>query len=235
MLRLLIAASFALLLIHSPASRAAATSCPSPFSGAGDAFFYNASAGSGACGLQWVDADYIVAMNSPQWAGSVHCGECLRVTGPAGTVVAKVVDECPDCPSGTLDLSVNTFLAVGADLALGRVPIEWERVECPVSGPLSFRFAPGSSPFWLSLQVREHRYGVAAMSMLHQGSYQPMLRNNNNYFVLATGTDTIPVQVRITSTTGEVLEQTFDNIEGDSTGTAQFAACEPIFSDGFEG
>lgn len=235
MLRPLIAAPL-LFFVTVSAAFAAAAACPAPFNGAGNAFFYDAQSPA-ACDLGWVDSDHVVAMNRAQWQGSIHCGECLRVIGPHGTVVAKVVDECPECLDGELDLSPRTFLAIAGDLALGRAPVMWERIACPTSGPLVFSLTDTSNPFYVSLLVREHRYGVADVALLHQGTYQPMSRNNNNRFIFTDASAVSqPLQLRVTATTGEVLEQTLPNFSSQNlAGAAQFAPCEAVFEDGFEG
>ncbi len=60
----------------------------------------------------------------------MHCGECLAVTGPLGSTLVKVVNLCPSCIESDLDLSYAAMATI-ADPVLGRVPIQWERVECP--------------------------------------------------------------------------------------------------------
>jgi expansin (peptidoglycan-binding protein) len=210
--------------------------CPAPFTGAGDGTYYTEIGGSGTCALEWTAGEHIAAINAAQWEGSVHCGECLAVTGPLGSTVVKVVSQCPDCAEGDLDFSYAAMAAI-ADPILGRVPIQWERVACPTSGPLQFQFE-GSNPYYLKLQVRDHRYGVQSVSVFHNGAYQPMVRNFDNHFVYQPGSIVAdPIDVRITATTGEVLQQSVGPLinDVDLPGTAQFALCpDDLFKNGFE-
>jgi expansin (peptidoglycan-binding protein) len=52
------------------------------------------------------------------------CGKYINATGPKGSVRVKIVDTCPPCVKGDLDLSPAAFNEI-ADFAAGRVPISW--------------------------------------------------------------------------------------------------------------
>jgi expansin (peptidoglycan-binding protein) len=94
----------------------------------GEATYYNAT-GTGSCGVPF-PSDYLVAaMNQAQYQKS-YCGKCVSVTGPNGTVVVRILDLCPGCKPGGLDLSETAFKQI-ADLSAGRVPITWHFVSCP--------------------------------------------------------------------------------------------------------
>jgi expansin (peptidoglycan-binding protein) len=45
-------------------------------------------------------------------------------------VVVRIVDLCPGCGLGDLDLSMTAFAKI-APLSRGRVPITWHFVPCP--------------------------------------------------------------------------------------------------------
>ncbi|KAF9186395.1 hypothetical protein BGZ51_002038 [Haplosporangium sp. Z 767] len=88
----------------------------------------------GACEFEYINSvyDLIAALNKPDFGdfsrpkNSPACGQCIRVSGPNGTVEVQVVDMCPGCKSGDVDLSPGAFAKV-AHLDSGRVPISWER------------------------------------------------------------------------------------------------------------
>ncbi|SAL99989.1 hypothetical protein [Absidia glauca] len=94
----------------------------------GDGTYYNA--GLGSCGVVSHDNQLIVALNAPQMMNGANpnvnkrCGTSIRVNGPKGSVTVKIVDTCPACRYGSLDLSPSAFEHI-ADLAKGRVPITW--------------------------------------------------------------------------------------------------------------
>jgi hypothetical protein len=47
----------------------------------------------------------VAAMDQPEWNGSDVCGECVAIDGPKGSVTVRIVDLCPECEMGHLDLS----------------------------------------------------------------------------------------------------------------------------------
>jgi expansin (peptidoglycan-binding protein) len=95
---------------------------------AGQATYYNAD-GTGACGFKATPNDLdVAAMNGSQYKKS-WCGQCVLVTGPKGMVKVRIVDLCPGCAFGGLDLSEQAFGAI-SPLSAGRVKITWVTVPC---------------------------------------------------------------------------------------------------------
>jgi expansin len=94
----------------------------------GEATYYDAE-GLGACGIEF-PSDYLVAAINDEQYSKANCGRCVSVTGPKGTVVVRILDKCPGCDSGDLDLSETAFSKI-ADKSAGRVKITWHFVECP--------------------------------------------------------------------------------------------------------
>lgn len=152
----------------------------------GVATFYGAT-GEGNCMFE-ASADLMVtAMNHTDYANSLACGAWLRVSGPKGTVTVQVVDRCPECPPGALDLSAQAFARI-ADPVAGRVPITWTLQSPAVSGPIAFRFKEGSSQYWCAIQIRNHRNPVASVEVQVGGSWRVLPRMEYNYAVSADGT-----------------------------------------------
>ncbi|KAI9624453.1 hypothetical protein H4Q26_016854 [Puccinia striiformis f. sp. tritici PST-130] len=85
------------------------------------------SHGHGACGEKSSEADYMIAMNTPQYnsGGPCHQNVVIRNKKNGKRVVAKVLDECPSCRFGDLDLSPSAFKALGK-LEDGVLPIDWQ-------------------------------------------------------------------------------------------------------------
>ncbi|KAI9627353.1 hypothetical protein H4Q26_017451 [Puccinia striiformis f. sp. tritici PST-130] len=83
--------------------------------------------GTGACGATNSGSDYIVAMNQAQYAGGSLCQKTVSIKNEASgkSVQAKVVDKCPGCAFGSLDLSPTVFSALG-DMSAGVLPISWQ-------------------------------------------------------------------------------------------------------------
>ncbi|MEO6690263.1 MAG: expansin EXLX1 family cellulose-binding protein [Dokdonella sp.] len=230
--------SFAPSLVAAIFSGTAAAACPPAFPSSGDATYYSAD-GSGACSYPANPSDVLIAaINAPQWSGSAHCGECLLVAGPLGTVTVRVVDECPECASGDLDLHPTAFAQI-AHIVDGRVHVSWMRVDCPETGHVTNRVDAGSNPYYIGLVADHHRQGVSGMSINVGSAWHAMARQDYNRFVwTGGGAVTPPFQVRITSTAGESLEHAVTNLDAGSVFDAggQFSACtdDVIFAYGFE-
>jgi expansin (peptidoglycan-binding protein) len=182
----------------------------------GIATYYDFASGDGACmfGPSPDDLD-VAAMNAEQWAGSRVCGACARVTGPAGQVVVRIVDLCPECRRGHLDLSPQAFARIAA-LAQGRVDITWRLQACDVSGNLRYQLKDGSSQWWTAIQVRNHRRPIESLAYQKDGAWVDLPRSDYNHFVAEGGTGTGPIRVRATSWDGQALE---DVLPGPDAGT----------------
>lgn len=192
----------------------------------GEATYYDAD-GSGNCSFDKSPQDLMVAaLNTTDYAGSAACGACLEVDGPNGKVVVRVVDRCPGCAKGDVDLSQSAFAKV-APLSRGRVPITWRIVRCGVTGPIAYRIKEGSSKFYTALQVRNHRVPIAKLEYQRAGAYVDIPRLNYNFFVVDKGVGDQPngLKVRVTASNGAVLEDTLPGTITPATtvqGKAQF-------------
>ncbi|CAO3582182.1 unnamed protein product [Absidia cylindrospora] len=97
----------------------------------GDGTWYDVSLGS--CGTTNDNNEMVAALNAPQMKNGPNpnnnniCNRRIRVTGPKGSVTVKIVDTCPSCKYGSVDLSPSSFKNI-ADLSAGRVPITWNWV-----------------------------------------------------------------------------------------------------------
>lgn len=174
----------------------------------GEATYY-AATGAGACMFDESPNDLMVAaINAPDWSGSSWCGACARVDGPMGTITVRIVDLCPECQSGDLDLSPQAFEQI-APLEHGRVGIDWTFVSCDVSGSVRYRYKDGTNPWWTAVQVLNHALPIASLEWSDDGSsFQAAPRQDYNYFLDAAGFGENPVTVRITAVDGQTLTDT---------------------------
>ncbi|KAK9702069.1 hypothetical protein K7432_011417 [Basidiobolus ranarum] len=96
--------------------------------------------GLGSCEVTSGPNELIAALNIVQFgsyprpSNSPACFSCAMVHGPLGSVKVKIVDMCPGCKSGDLDLSPAAFDQV-AKKEQGRIPITWEYVSCNGGDP----------------------------------------------------------------------------------------------------
>ena len=197
----------------------------------GKATYYDAT-GSGSCSFPVFaagDDRMVVALNGPDWDRAAWCGGCLAVDGPAGSVVVRVVDKCPGCASGDLDLSREAFAAI-ADPKRGRVPVTWREAPCPVQGPIRYRIKEKSNAWWLGIQVENHRYPITKLEALAaDGTWRTVRRGEYNYFT-ASGDARLgagPFTLRVTDSRGHALiDEGIALAAGEVVaGKAQFPAC----------
>lgn len=196
----------------------------------GEATYYAAD-GSGNCSFDKAPADPLVAaMNAIDYAGSATCGTCVAVDGPLGSITVRIVDQCPECKKGDLDMHPDAFDKI-AKHADGRVTMKWRFVPCATSGPVVYHFKDGSNPWWTAVQVRGHTNAIAKVEGRGaSGAWVPMPRESYNYFIASGGLgEKGPYGLRVTDVYGHVIEDTAipTVAEGDVTGGAQLPACTP--------
>jgi expansin (peptidoglycan-binding protein) len=191
----------------------------------GIATYYQAT-GDGACLFGPSPNDLLVAaMNAEEYSQAAVCGAYVQVAGPRGTVTVRIVDLCPECRAGHLDLSREAFGRIG-DLPAGVVPISWQIVSPPLSGPIVYHFKDGSNPWWTAVQVRNHRNPVSRLEYRRaDGTWVDVRRTDYNYFVQTNpGMGTGPYTLRITDCYGNQLTDSgIPHVEnGSVTGSGQF-------------
>ena len=188
----------------------AAAPCTGDKSGSGFATYYNYTPGSGACSFAGDDFEPLVAaINSTDYAGSQMCGRYLHVTGPRGSVDVRIVDLCPACATGDLDLNAAAFGSI-ANPADGRVAIRWKTIADPTDGTVFLQLSAGSNPYCLQMQPRSTRYEISTIEYLGPNGYVNAPRQSYNYFNV-DGSLGLPVPlaslftVRLTDVNGQRL------------------------------
>ncbi|KAG7086437.1 hypothetical protein E1B28_002391 [Marasmius oreades] len=86
-------------------------------------FFY---VGLGNCGWNSVDSDWVVALSlGSNYDNGAHCGRNVRVNANGVSRTATVVDSCPSCGWGDLDMSPSFFQNF-ASLDAGVFQMSWD-------------------------------------------------------------------------------------------------------------
>lgn len=153
----------------------------------GDGTYYGSTEG-GHCSIRQPRPNMYsglqpVALNSAQYGDSLPCGACIEYQGSGrgsganpikGKRIGYVMDECPSCAPGDIDLSMSGD---------GRWDVSWKFVACPGSSfPVSF-LLEGSNDFYKKVQPRGTRGPVRSMSINGiQGR-----RTVDNFFVFDSG------------------------------------------------
>ena len=166
-----------------------------------------AATGGGACSYDPVPGDMmVVAINRIDFANASACGSFLNVNGPNGAVTVRVVDVCPECAPGQLDLSREAFAQL-APLNAGKINIVWQATSPNVSGAVQYRFKEGSNQWWTAVQLRNHRNAIARLEARgSDGRWIALTRTNYNYFVKENpGLGQGPYTFRVTDVSGNII------------------------------
>ncbi|KAF7982260.1 hypothetical protein HWV62_29497 [Athelia sp. TMB] len=78
----------------------------------------------GNCGWRNKSTDMIVALPTSDYDGGKHCGKKIKIKSEGKTHTAEVVDRCPDCHEGSLDMSPSLFKEF-ASLGKGEIKVTW--------------------------------------------------------------------------------------------------------------
>lgn len=86
--------------------------------------YYNIRMGEVACGGYYQPNDFIVAMNSPDFAGGSACGKTITINYHGKSVQAIVRDECPTCGPHGIDMTEGLFTTF-ASTYVGEIYLDW--------------------------------------------------------------------------------------------------------------
>jgi len=164
----------------------------------GEATYY-AATGAGACSFDSSPNDLMVAaMNAVDYNNAFYCGAYLEVTGPNAVITLRIIDLCPGCSAGDLDLSREAFAQI-APLYLGRVPISWRVISPAIAGPIAYHFKDGSNQWWTAVQIRNHRNPITKYEYWTNNQWVTVPRVSYNYFVQSNpGMGVGPYTFRVT-------------------------------------
>ncbi|SCE77422.1 Peptidoglycan-binding domain-containing protein, expansin [Micromonospora coriariae] len=171
----------------------------------GKATFYDSNGAGGNCSNPAAPANRLyVALGPTEYAAGAACGGFLDVTGPKGTIRVLIMDQCPECEPGHLDLSREAFARI-ADPVQGLVPVTYRAVvNPPLPGPLTFRIKEGASQFWFAVRVGNHGNPLRTVEVRQRddGPWQSAARQDYNYWLIASGAGAGPFTIRVSDVYG---------------------------------
>ena len=164
---------------------------------------YYASGGLGNCSYPSLPADRLyVALSPSEYRSATACGGYLQVKGPDGSVRVKVVDQCPGCAAGHIDLSESAFAKI-APLSAGLVGVSYTYLsDPPLPGPVSVEVKQGASRYWLALLADNTGNPLASVQVQTPGGWLSLARASYNYWIAPSGSRPGPFTVRLTDTQG---------------------------------
>jgi expansin (peptidoglycan-binding protein) len=149
------------------------------------------------CSLGSPTTDAYVAIGRAEYAGGAACGTYLDVTGPNGTTRVQVVDLCPSCPAGKIDLSKESFGRIGK-LSAGIIPVTYGTVRDPqLPGPLQVKLKGGTGYNSLTAVVNNHGNPLSAVELQTASGFAPMVHSSDNLWTAPSGPVAAPVTLRI--------------------------------------
>lgn len=186
-------------------SGAACAAPPSATAKKGKATYFFLEGTLGNCSFPSPPADdlYVALGQRNEYSSGAACGTYIDVTGPKGKTRVKVIDSCPECPAGHLDLSLTAFKKIGVK-SDGIIPITYKAVPgASVPGPISVRVKEGSSQYWLSVLIDNHSNQLASVKVAGKGgSFKSASREDFNYWTIPSGAGNGPFKVKITDVYG---------------------------------
>jgi expansin (peptidoglycan-binding protein) len=180
------------------------------------------------CSYPSPPADGLFAALPPaEYASAAACGGYLQVSGPGGSVRVKVIDQCPDCAAGHVDLSEAAFARL-APLSAGLVSVSYAAVtDPPLTAPVSVEVKQGSSQYWLALLADNTGNPLASVQVRTSSGWQSLSRASYNYWIAQGGAGSGPFTVRLTDTQGNTATVSGIRLSPgsvQSTGTSMYGA-----------
>ncbi|WP_069166891.1 expansin EXLX1 family cellulose-binding protein [Nocardia altamirensis] len=173
----------------------------------GEARYYAFSSGV-ACSFPGLPLDgFYVGMSTPEYGTADPCGAFLDIQGPHGDVRAQIVDRCPGCAPGQLDLSKAAFDQI-ADPVEGVAKVRYSVVRNPEPpSELSYQVKPDSTSVWFSMLVSGAGNPLREVTIRPAagGAWQTLSRGMDNYWSI-TGAGAGPFAARITDVHGNQAE-----------------------------
>jgi expansin len=143
-----------------------------------------------------------VALPAPEYANAAQCGGYLEVSGPDGSVRVQVIDQCPECAAGHIDLSETAFARL-APLSAGLITVSYTSLANPaLPGPLSVEVKQGSSQYWLALLVDNTGNPLTSVRVETSSGWLSLARASYNYWIAPSGAGLGPFTVRLADTQG---------------------------------
>ncbi|KAI1127933.1 carbohydrate-binding module family 63 protein [Nemania abortiva] len=191
---------------------------------AGRSTFYGGNLNGGACSFTTYTLPsgiFGTAFSGAAWDSAAHCGACLRVNANGKSIIAMVVDKCPECEEGHLDLFENAF-DVLSPLSSDLLSTSYTFVDCPISSPLVLHNKSGTSAYWFSMQVVNANEPISKLEVSTDGgsTWKATTRQDYNFFENASGFGTDTVTVRVTSESGSTVVVKNVSLASDSQVTA---------------
>ncbi|CAJ2513122.1 Uu.00g012410.m01.CDS01 [Anthostomella pinea] len=191
----------------------------------GTSTFYGGNLNGGMCSFSTYTLPsgiYGTAFSGSAWATAANCGACIEVTGPSGDpITAMIVDQCPECDAGHLDLFEDAFKKLSPSSS-DPLSTSYTFVDCGIKTPLVLHNKSGTSQYWFAMQVVNANEPVSVLEVSTDGgsTWKSTTRTEYNFFQNESGFGTTTVAVRVTSASGKTVVVKNVGVVSDSQITA---------------
>jgi hypothetical protein len=143
--------------------------------------------------------NYVQYGEYPNPNNSVVCGRCVKIVHGSNDVVVEIVDKCPVCHSGDVDLSPTAFKDLFGSLDVGRVHnVQWYEVSCDELRDSKSSSSPNNNI--------EHKNIVSSNNNnWNMSTNEWNDENNSNHYSNGVNTKTLP---RIITSTSKTIPRT---------------------------
>ncbi|KAI0543395.1 carbohydrate-binding module family 63 protein [Xylaria curta] len=208
----------------SEASKAAVPVVAGSTAVTGTSTFYGGNLNGGTCSFSTYTLPsgvFGTAFSGLAWNSAAQCGACIEVTANGKSITAMIVDKCPECDAGHLDLFQNAFNVLSPS-STDPLSTSYTFVKCPISSPLILHNKSGTSPYWFSMQVVNANEAVSKLEVSTDGgsTWKSTTRQDYNFFENSSGFGTDTVAVRVTSQSGSTVVVKNVSVASDSQVTA---------------
>ncbi|CAG5091310.1 Oidioi.mRNA.OKI2018_I69.PAR.g12962.t2.cds [Oikopleura dioica] len=201
----------------------------------GDITVYAEKPDGGNCGYPKFSDEttkYFVALPKPMWEKGANCGRCVEIDCTAGnvgtncdagkTTVAMVVDSCPECHEGDLDLSNAAWDKVSGNAGHSRFKANWKFIECPdrfmMKDTFEFHIKEGSSKWWLAVMPLNHKHKMKSIEIKKgDGAWKSMEFGTIDSFYWKGAPQVDSFELRFTLVTGQSITHKVSEVVASST------------------
>jgi hypothetical protein len=166
---------------------------------------------------------YTAALSEAQFQGGLACGCVARLFSNGKSIDVMIVDLCPKtgneqwCSGDRhhFDLGGSAAFSQLEPITTGVKELQFLWLPTPVgSSAVKLRFKDGTNPWWVAIQLLNHRYPVAKVEIKNPQSGQWISGDRTkpgmwNYWQFSFGGNGLaaPFQLRITDQYGQVIEE----------------------------
>lgn len=168
--------------------------------------------------VQALEGQYLAGVdNSLNGDGSL-CDACALVTTRLGrSVLVRIITTGVSNAPGDMDLSPEANAAIyeldPQGTSANPRPMTWQLAKCPPTGKIALQYQTGANPWWTSFWVRNARLPLAKVEVqgAHHAAFVSLRRETDGTWNDDQGFGEGAFTLRLTSTSGAVLTQTFSS------------------------